>query len=363
MNAPALPAFLQNRQSKALATDLSANLGIGSPPYISIKGNRFTLIDATGAEELIETYDPKIGSYLDCVIIDNCEHISKVFYDKPFDPNANQYEAPACFSDNGVGPSRSASRPQARTCAECPNAIWGSKVSAISGKGVKACSDQQKLAILIPGDSVIFLLRVPPNSLSQLRGYNQKFIGQQVDVSDVITRMWLEPGSIGLLNFQALNYIDEAAFNHRETVLKAHQTDALVGRTDMPRTEALPAPNQPALAAPAPAQPAQQPQPFTAPAAAPMTVAPSAVPAASPAPTAAPTPERPQRRRRNTAAATAPAAPVAQPTVGVQGTSPQAPFRPQPTAPAAQPNFGMQAPAPAGGEITAALDSLFGPQA
>ena len=131
MNAPQLPAFLQNRQSKALATELSANLGAGSPPYISIMGNRFTLIDSAGDEEPVQTYSPQIGPYLDCVLIDAGKHISKIFYDKPFDPNATQYEAPVCWSDNGVGPSRNAAKPQSPTCAACPNAVWRSKVSAI----------------------------------------------------------------------------------------------------------------------------------------------------------------------------------------------------------------------------------------
>lgn len=369
MNTPALPAFLQQRQSKALATDLSANLGTGSPPYISIMSNRFTLVDATGAEEPVQTYDPKIGPYLDCVIIDNGRHISKVFYDKPFDPNASQYEAPACWSDNGVGPSRNAQKPQSATCAACPNNAWGSKVSAVSGKQVKACSDMQKLAILIPGDDVIFLLRIPPNSLSMLRAYNQKFIGQKIDVSDVLTRISFEQGQIGQLRFDAVSFIDETTFKHREQVLLEHKTDALVGHTDLPRQEALPAPNMQAQHGPTTLAPAQQgpipnqpsppalpPVSFAQPAAA-TTSAPPAQPQAGVAANAGEQQPR-QRRRRNTAAAPA-QAPVE--------VAPVAPFRPA-AAPAAAPpngqgNFGISAPASAPpDQISAQLDSLFGPK-
>ena len=358
MNQPALPAFLQQRQSKALTTDLSANLGIGSPPYISIMGNRFTLIDSAGDEEPIQTTDPQLGYYLDCVIIDNNAHISKVFYDKPFDPNSGQYEPPACFSDNGFGPSRSASKPQSNTCADCKNNVWGSKVSAVSGKGVKACSDFQKLAIMIPGDEVIFLLRVPPNSLSNLRAYNQKFIGQKVDVSDVITRMWFEPGQIGLLQFNAVSVIDQASFSRREQLLLEHKTDALVGKSDLPRQEALPSPQQPAPqsiaqpAAPLAAIPASQPSPL------PLATQPQpGIPMHSPvggATTASPTEAPRQRRRRNTAAP-AQAAPAA---------APVAPFRPQASESALppQPTFGMQPAAAAPADVNAALDNLFGPK-
>ena len=367
MNTPALPAFLQQRQSKALAADLSGNLGMGSPPYISIMGNRFTLLDSSGAEEPVQTYTPQLGPYLDCVIIDNGKHISKVFYDRPFDPNASQYEAPACWSDNGIGPSRGAQKPQSPTCAACPNNAWGSKVSTVSGKQVKACSDMQKLAILIPGDDVIFLLRVPPNSLSTLRAYNQKFIGQKVDVSDVITRISFEQGQIGQLKFDAVAFIDEAVFAKREQALLEHRTDQLVGHTDLPRQDALPAPQQPTAAAlpspqpVAPFQPAPQ-QPFTAPAAAPMAAAQPVQPQALAAPTAGEQPAR-QRRQRRTAAPAQQPNPAPQP-VAAQ-PAPVAPFRTVAPAPApnggAPANFGMSAPAGAPpADVNAALDNLFG---
>ena len=57
------------------------------------------------------------------------------------------------LSDNGTAPSRNASNPQARTCAECPQSAWGSKVSTVSGKGVKACADIQKIAFRLSVDA------------------------------------------------------------------------------------------------------------------------------------------------------------------------------------------------------------------
>lgn len=354
-----LPAYLQQRQSKGLAQDLIANLGTGSPPYVSIANNRFTLIDSAGAEEPVATYDPKTGPYLDCVVVDSNEHMSKVFYDKAFDPNANQYEPPACFSDNGIGPSRSASKPQSTTCAACPNAVWGSKVSAVSGKGLKACHDTQKLAIMIPGDDVVFLLRVPPNSLSNLRGYTSKFVGQQIDISDVVTRISFV--SQGTLQFAATSYIDEATYKRREAIATSHGTDVLVGRTDMPRTDALPASAAPAQLT-APEQQVQQPSPFVSAPAATAAAQPSQIntaPVSSALGAAAPTePATRKRRQRNTS-------PAADPAPAANTAPAMAPFRPQAeqaAAQAAQPaNFGIQQPAEAPSEVNNMLDSLFGP--
>ena len=335
-----LPAYLQNKTSRGLAQTLVGNLGAGSPPFLSIMGNRFTLIDAAGEEIPVSTYDPKIGPYVDCVVIDALERTSKIFYDKPFDPGATQYEPPACFSDNGVAPSRNATKPQSPTCAACPQAAWGSKVSAVSGKGVKACSDIQKIAILITGFEMPFLCRVPPNSRTNFRGYVNKFVGQQVDVCDVVTRITFEPGGIGTLHFDAVGFIDEASFGQREKLSAAHATDAMIGRTDMPI--------QGAIAAPAAAPALAAPTPFVPVAATPsMPMAPLPQAAQPPATAASPSSGR---RRRNTAEA------------APQGQPAQAPFMaqpaPQPNGPT--PNFGMSnAPAP-NAEISATLEGLFG---
>lgn len=357
-----LPAYLQNRASKGLAQSLVANLGVGSPPFLSIMGNRLTLIDAVGEEIAVTTYDPKTGPYLDCVIIDALEHTSKIYYDKPYDPNASQYEPPACFSDNGVAPSRNASKPQSRTCAECQWGMWGSKTSVISGKGVKACNDVQKIALMVPGYEMPFLLRVPPNSRTNFRGYVNKFIGQPMDVEDVMTRIAFEQGSIGTLTFAAVGWLDEATvLPQRNKLIVARATDAMVGRTDLPRQEALPAPaqTQPSYETPNPTAQGQPTSaiPFApAPAAAfqSMPAAPQQTQTAPPAPTASPSEPAPQQRRKRRTqaemqAAQQPAAAPAQPQA--------APFMPQP-APA--PAFGMQAGAAPNAELTNVLDGLFG---
>ena len=382
-----LPAYLQGKTSRGLAQSLIANLGAGSPPFLSIMGNRLTLIDATGEEIAVPTYDPKIGPYIDVCIIDANEHTSKIFYDKPFDPAANQYEPPACWSDNGVGPSRNAAKPQSRTCAECPQGAWGSKVSVVSGKPVKACNDVQKVAFITAGYEMPFLLRIPPNSRGNFRGYVNKFVGQPMDIEDVTTRIMFEPGGIGTLKFEAVGWLDEnTTVPQRNKLIAAKATDAMVGRTDLPRQEALPAPqatlqvaDQTILLGPAGnlVQGATVQVPFVPTNTPPTSIAApnvgfqplSATPPtptfAGPAAPAAPAaPEQPQQRRnRRTNAEIAAAGQPAQP---AQTAPQQAPFMPA-AAPSTQPapvgngaGFGMQPGAAPNPELSKALDSLFG---
>ncbi len=389
-----LPAYLQNRQSKAVAQVLQANLGAGSPPYLSIEGNRFRLIDAVGNEQPVPTYDPQLGPYIDVNIVDVNNHISKIYFDpeNPYDPKATERLPPLCWSDNGIGPSRNAVEPQSPTCAGCPNNVWGSATSKVTGKGIKACSDLQKIAFTTAGHKTVFLLRVPPNSLVEMRAYVGKFASGEVgDITDVVTRISFKQGIQGTLQFQAVSYIDEATAALREQIAAAKGADAIVGRLDTPHPgfAALPAPTMhvegPGGAGPAPVpqttfaggsgggngaapfpstpvQPAaslpmqQQAQPSPSP------INPAPV-ASEPAPAPSrrrgrPPAAQPQQQAPAQAApaqaAPAQAAPVQAP---FPTTNPAAPF-PQ-SAPPPSNTFGIQPGVPPNEEIAATLNQLF----
>src|SRR5262249_53205684 len=156
---------------------------------------------------------------------------------RPFDPNATGWSPPDCWSDNGVAPSRNAGMPQSPTCGTCPKAVWGSATSKVSGKGVPACAKYQKFALMVPGEQMPFLLRVPPNSLKNLRDYMHKFKGQKFGLDDVVTRISFEAGGIGTLTFAAVTIIDQGAADMRDKMLGAKQTDAIINRGDQPRQE------------------------------------------------------------------------------------------------------------------------------
>jgi hypothetical protein len=349
-----LPAHLRDLPSRGLAQRIQSNIGSGSPPLCSIEGNKFTLIDSVGNDELVATHDPNLGLYLDCCIVDAGDHESKIFYgqDRPYDPNATTRPPPKCWSDNGVAPSKRASEPQAKTCTPDPEGKWGCRW-AVWGSGKKreggtvippACGKYQKLAIVPVGDDMAFLLRVPPNSLGNLQAYQAKF-KDEVGPEHVVTRIWFV--SQGTLNFSAINYIDEAMAGVQKKLRADKATDNLVGRGDQPIALAAMG-----AALPAPQQAQEQPRPLPAPAqpAATQTQPSTAATTASPI-----EPTGGQRRRRRTAAEMV-AANGGQPAAGGA-----APFRPSEPPTGAQPQFGMQDGAVPGAELDRELDSLFGP--
>jgi len=242
-----LPAHIANRQGrKSIVAAVSAGLGSASPPYVSIKGGSFTLVDANGEQEPIDS------KYLDCVIFDVNETVAiqRVFWgkDKPFDPNSDSYQAPVCFSDNGVGASVNAQQPQSTNCQTCPQNVWGSAISKVTGKSTKACGAIKKVVVLVPGYDMPFLLRVPVMSHDNLRAYSSKFQGQQFDVSDIYTRISFVHGQVGQLDFNPIPsnapWISEADAKKIEDMLAKHVTDSLVGRGDTPVQGQLAAPVQ-----------------------------------------------------------------------------------------------------------------------
>lgn len=361
-----LPAYLQNLPSRNLAQAAIANVGAGNPPHLSIEGSRFTLVDVAGNIIPIQTL------HVDVVIVDVNGHISKIYYNPatPYDPKNPSASPPLCFSDNGQAPSMNAGHPQAPTCASCPNNVWGSKIS-LMGSAVKACRDEQKIAVYVgafneqdkrwvPYSDGIFLLRIPPGSFINWRAYMAKFAGAGLDPDRVITRIsFPETNTLG---FQSPGYITEPMVVTLAKMIESKAADMMIGRMDRPRTAAIagPTPQAPAAVAPPAAPFTSTPEPASA---APQ--APFAQPAASPAmpaasATASPS-DSPQRRRRRTQAEMQAAQQPAPPAQGGQ----QAPFRPDAPPQAAQPQqqapqgqFGMVAnppPPPPGLD----LDAVF----
>lgn len=357
MTQMTVPDYLKNDNLPDFTDRLLDNLGTFSPPYLSIQGGRFTLFDSTGASEPVTTVDPKTGlPYIDCCIIDANDYPSKIYFGHAFDPGAQNYSPPKCWSDNGIAPSVRCSEPQALSCAPdpegrtgCKLAVWGSAVSKVTGKGIPACGKYQKLALLLPGDDIQFLLRVPPNSLDNLSNYLGKFKGQPIKPRDCLTRISFEPQGIGTLTFVGVGLIDQPTAIMRNEVLLAKKTDMLVGRGDVPRQAALPAPES---ARPLPAPTTSTSAPIVA---APVSVVtePATTQSAEPVAVAAGT----RRRGRP---------PKVDP-VAAQTGEPVAPFRAPATETAtiaqgsnANGQFGMaSAPAP-NAELEAALKSMFG---
>lgn len=88
----------------------------------------------------------KLKSPLRVVIVNVATDISRTFYAKTYDPNA-EATAPDCWSPDGRVPDASVKNPQGKNCETCPKNIAG------SGQGnTKACRYGRRIAVVLPDD-------------------------------------------------------------------------------------------------------------------------------------------------------------------------------------------------------------------
>jgi hypothetical protein len=200
---------------RAVSQLARANLGAGAHPRISIAGGSFALVDGAGTRYQAPIVLRQNIPTLQVIIVNANENMSKVYFEGEYDPD--QGTPPTCFSDNGVGPSKNASVKQARTCAECPMNEWGSATSRLTGKGIKACNDKKKLAVLVVGDAsgLVYELQIPPASLkvlgkysSDIGSYTAPGTDRPADLSDMVTGLQFVPGQTGQLQFVPLAFLD-----------------------------------------------------------------------------------------------------------------------------------------------------------
>lgn len=239
-----LPAHLANRAAGRGLTDRAAEgLGSSLPPHFSIQGNTFTPIDAAGNE------GPSTAIVYG-IVVDVSDHVNKRYYDKPWDPNASTYEPPVCWSANGVGPSREATKPQNATCDGCPQNMRGSAVSKLSGAAIKACRDEKWLAVFVPQWNMTLQLIITPGSFKNWKSYTEMLRGYGLDLSLVVTAFSFEPKVNGVLSFTCadpqgnLMWVPEQVLPALDVLVAERKTDMLVGRNDAPRQGALPPPAQ-----------------------------------------------------------------------------------------------------------------------
>lgn len=82
------------------------------------------------------------------VILDHNRARSRAFYEGNFEEGKNQM--PRCASADGKVPDAGIKDPICATCAACPNAVKGSKITE-NGKQTTACATTKRIAVVPPG--------------------------------------------------------------------------------------------------------------------------------------------------------------------------------------------------------------------
>ena len=306
-----VPAHIAARMGapSALTASLAGGLSKAAFPKISIKSSRFRIKEGD-SETVLNTLD------LDVIIVGANPGLSKTFYMKKWDPNAEP-EAPECQSSNGIAPDPDAEQPQSDLCATCPQNAWGS-AKTDNGQELKACSDRKRLAVVAADDpsGPVYQLEVTPAALKGLNQYQRELKMRGIPAEVVKTKVSFDASaSFPKLLFQFGGFLDAESQAVVDTLFGSPQVLEITGEAvaTAPAPVAPPtpkvAPNPVAVVAPPPPAPAPAPAPVEAAAPRRGFGAPKAAPVEAPVEAPAP-----RATRKPAAAAPAPApapAPVA----------------------------------------------------
>ena len=119
----------------------------GSVPSLSYKGKVWAISSGGETKRLTRTIDgdEQPVAILPVVILGYSPERGRTFY--VGDYVDGQAKMPDCWSEDGVSPHKSATTPQARTCAECPMSAKGSRKND-RGQDAVACQQHRMLAVL-----------------------------------------------------------------------------------------------------------------------------------------------------------------------------------------------------------------------
>lgn len=200
-----LPAHLQGADAAAAIAKYNAEaaggIKIGGFPRISIKGSKFHIKEGGETTTIMAPLavgpdgNPLPGQVavplmaLEAVIVGANPAVSKTYYPGEYAPGDDK--EPTCSADDGVTPDAHIVEPQSSACATCPQNQWGSKVSKMTGKDVKACQDNKRLAILSARDLTYKALgiNVTPSALNDWGRYVSALSERNIPVNAVVTNI------------------------------------------------------------------------------------------------------------------------------------------------------------------------------
>lgn len=249
-----MPAFAKQSDGAALNKEAIQGTGGESINRISLKQSRFRLI--VGGEQVSVVNEP----HIDVVVVRTNPSVSKAYYARKYDPNAED-QSPDCYSSNGVVPDPDAQNKQCDTCAACPMNVWGSKISEMSGAKIKACSDVKRIAI-VPASNVrapMFQIGIPAASLT-VWGNHVRMLNQATPVipyNGIVTRISFDPDSdYPRLLFSPLSWITDEQYQVVKERHDSEEAKAVTTTVDAPAQLSSAAP----VAAPRTAAPKAEPK-------------------------------------------------------------------------------------------------------
>lgn len=219
--ASQLPAYLQGA-APGTTEEFTSGIGASFPlAFLSTRGKEFRL--RKDGQEL-NTRQREVSA----VFVAARGAVSKRYYEKQY--SSGSTEAPDCSSKDGETPD--VAHPVAPSCRNCPNNLWGSRITD-SGKEGKACSDYKRVILWLVGltDEPVVLdvaatsLKAPKgqqHTVLMLGDYLTQLAKHGMDPTQVVTKVTFTDAEYPQLSFNFERLVSEEEF---KTVLDLRGSD------------------------------------------------------------------------------------------------------------------------------------------
>jgi hypothetical protein len=228
-----LPAHLQSLGGDDDADEWASGTASGFP-VVSTRGKVFHVKRGDDVELIAKADDPdEPETKLKVVVLKTNKGVSRTYYEDTYEEGSD--DPPTCYSNDGIIPAADVEDRQAKKCAVCPKAQWGSRITE-SGKKGKACSEVKRLAVALWSDpSEPMLLRVPPTSLKGWDTYVNMLFKRGVKPPQVITEIRFDPSvSHQVLMFKPIGFVTEDMLEDVQSALAEPTVEQIIGAGNDP---------------------------------------------------------------------------------------------------------------------------------
>jgi hypothetical protein len=225
------PAYL--KRARKGNTDLTANVGSGGFPYLSLEGKHFSVVRDKVKNIITKPDDPdEPATALEVVLLKASPSLSRNYYSKGY--TKGDSSKPECHSEDSIKPAADAANPQSKACATCPHNVWG---GGQGGVGF-ACRQSRRVAIAPAGQlNDPMLLRVPPGSFKNLKAFGEALDKRGFDYNMVLTTLRFDPNEPSpVLMFKAKAPLTEEEFAQVEQVLEEDIIEQILGQRPVEHT-------------------------------------------------------------------------------------------------------------------------------
>jgi hypothetical protein len=220
-----------NKKAGIKSSIASALAGSVNIPRISKKSSRFRL-NSGGIETVI-------GMELDIIIVGSNPFTSKIYYDKDYEDDSEESQAPRCLSSNGRKPDAEVEEPIAESCLTCANNVLGSKITPKGAKS-KICSDVRYLAVVPASDPTqVYQMQISVTEMKGLREYISLLNNYGIPPEYVITKLTFDDkASYPRVIFNRSGFVPEKAM---DAITKLQDTDDVkIATKEIPHPDAMP---------------------------------------------------------------------------------------------------------------------------